>query len=171
MRKKSIFFLILILTFVFCGCSNNLSPFDEQQTDTITPRTFKVYVCGAVEHEGYVEVKEGADFVAVLDMVEVLPQTVYPSEPHTLIKDDEVLILQYYDGNESRDCININGGYVTARLPIEGIDADVIDRIADYCELHGKITDRDLLQEILGEDYFDNYYKFFVDVKDYEKVS
>lgn len=172
MKKIIIFVLILILCFIFCGCSGNVSPFKEQETDVKTPRKFKVYVCGAVEHEGYVEVEEGTDYAATIALAGLIPQTVYPRNPQLLIKENgEVLTLQYYDGSACRDCVNLNGGYIKYRLAVDGIDDDIINRIADYYDLYGKITDREILKEILGEDYQDNYYKFFVSVQDYEKVS
>ena len=46
-----------------------------------------------------------------------------------------------------------------------------MDKLADYIEEHGKITDKTLLKQILGEDYADNYYKFFVSMDDYEKIG
>lgn len=173
MKKKFVSILILILVFVLCnGCSEEVSPFTEQENEHKAPRKFKVYVCGAVLHEGYVEVEEGTDYATVIDLAGFIPQTVLPTDPHRLIVEEGVsLSLQYNDENGHHNCININGGYIQYRLPVEGIDEDVINRIADYYELNGKITDKELLKEILGEDYQENYYKFYVDVKDYEKVS
>lgn len=172
MKKTLIFILILILCFTFCGCSSNLVPFKEHNADAVSARKFKVYVCGAVEREGYVEVDEGADYNTVIALAGALPQTVFPSNTFILIKvDGEVLPLQYYDGVSFRDCVNLNGGIIQLRWDVEGIDSDVINRIADYYDLHGKITNKEQLKEILGEDYQDNYYKFYVDKNDYEEIS
>ncbi|MCM1289302.1 MAG: hypothetical protein NC132_01430 [Corallococcus sp.] len=172
MKKRIILILLLTLCFVFSGCAQKMSPFKEHEADAKMPRKFKVYVCGAVEREGFVEVEEGADYDAVIALAGIIPQTVYPTNPRLLVKEDgEVLTLQYYDGSSYRDCVNLNGGYIQYRLKVDGIDIDIINRIADYYDTHGKITDRNLLKDILGEDYQDNYYKFFVNVQDYEKVS
>lgn len=172
MKKYLISLLILILCFVCCGCSSDVTPFDERETQVKPSQKIKVYVCGAVENEGYLEVDEGTDYAAVVALAGILPQTVYPSNPNLIIRQEGVVLaLQYYNDIEPCDCININGTYVAQRLSVKGIDADVIDRIADYREAHGDITDKGLLKEILGEDYQDNFYKFFVSERDYEKVD
>ena len=133
---------------------------------------FRVYVCGAVENEGYVEVAEGADFSALAEMAGMLSQTYFSQNPQTLVTETtKVLSLDWFDGKTVHSCINVNGGYVTMRYPVDGVDPAVINKIADYLEQNGKITDRSLLREILGDDYADNFYKFFVSVDDYEKVS
>lgn len=172
MKKTLVSILILILCFTFCGCSSNLIPFKDHRAEAVTARKFKVYVCGAIRREGYVEVDEGADYNTVISLAGAIQQTVFPTNSFILIKvDGEVLNLQYYDGGLFRDCINLNGGYIQMRWDVEGIDADVINRIADYYDAHGKITNKEILKEILGEDYQDNYYKFYVDKDDYEEIS
>lgn len=141
-------------------------------TQPDTTKYFRVYVCGAVANEGYVVVPEGSDYSAVAERAGLLPVTYFTQNPHTLVTEYiSVLPLDWYDGEKARSCINVNGGYVTLRMEIEGISPDVINKIADYIELNGKITDKSMLKEILGEDYADNFYKFFVSVNDYEKAS
>ena len=68
-------------------------------------------------------------------------------------------------------CVNVNGPLITLRMNVENVSPQVVDKLADYIEEHGKITDKTLLKQILGEDYADNYYKFFVSMDDYEKIG
>ena len=178
MRKVVGFIFIFVLCcFCFSGCIDGLPaqsfqpPVTPSQPNN-TSKTFSVYVCGAVENEGYVDVPEGSDYLALAEKAGVLPQTYFTQNPQTLVTEDtKVLPLDWYDGTVARSCVNVNGGYVTMRREIDGIDAVIINKIADYIALNGIITDRLQLKEILGDDYADNFYKFFVSVEDYEKAS
>ena len=176
MKKKFLqvvlILFILTLYFMFSACNESLLAFKEYESLSIIPRAFSVYVCGAVEREGFVNVEEGASLDSVVYLAGIIPQTVIPDNLQKMVtENDKVVSLQYFDGQKLRYCVNLNGVVIQNRLAVAGIDADIINKIADYYVLHGKITDRNLLKSILGPDYQENYYKFFVDVTDYEKVS
>lgn len=175
MKKKFlniVFVLIFILCLVFSGCLQSFSPLKEYTTEYVIPRKFQIYVCGAVLHEGFVEVQEGVDCGYVISLAGVITQTVFPADPKLLINQSvKVLLLQYHNVDKTFACINLNGDVIRYRLLVEDVDADIINKIADYYDLHGKIVNKNLLKEILGDDYQDNYYKFFVDVDDYEKID
>ena len=171
MKKVLGFISIFVLCCIcFCGCSD-FEPFKPVSSQPTPAKTYRVYVCGAVANEGYYEVPEGTDYGAVVEMAGLLPQTYFVQNPQTLVTENLVLPLQWYDGATERSCVNVNGGYVEMRREIDGISQEVINKIADYIEENGKITDKTLLKEILGDDYADNFYKFFVRADDYEKVG
>ena len=67
--------------------------------------------------------------------------------------------------------VNVNGGLILTRSRIDGIEADIINKLADYIETNGKITNRNMLKTALGDDYEDNYYKFYIDIDDYAQNS
>ena len=170
---KIVFILELIsFVFVFSACSSGFFSYKGLEVGAKLPRRFTIYVCGAVANEGFVQVVEGASVDKAISLARILPQTVLPNNLQMLITEkDTVLILNYLDGTEIRNCVNVNGTLIARRATVPGIDVDVINKIADYYFSHGKITDRTLLKGILGDDYQDNFYKFYVDVNDYEKVS
>ena len=159
-------------SFLLCACTPEFGPASGQTGTDSAPRKYKVYVCGAVENEGYVEVEEGADYYAAITLAGIIPSTYLPDDLHTLIQaDGEVISLSYKTATDIYTCINLNGGYIQYRRPVNDVDIDLINKIADYYDLHGKITNRKVLEDVLGDDYQDNYYKFFVSVDDYEEVS
>ena len=169
---KFLFILLLIFCFVLSACTQSLHPFDVNGVDLTPSRTFKIYVCGAIEHEGFVEVLEGATIDSVIISAGIIPQTVYPTDSQRLVtQNDKILNISYYDGQSYRYCVNLNSMQIQYRFPLDGIDDVVINEIADYLESNGKITNREMLKDILGDDYQDNYYKFYVDVTDYEEIS
>lgn len=172
MKKFLALVIILILLCTCLGGCTDISPFKTVSSNAKTEKSFRVYVCGAVANEGYVTVSEGSDYNALLNAAGILPQTYLRQNPETIVTETTgVVAFAWFDGFQARSCVNVNGGYVTMRIDIDGIDPSVINKIADYIELHGKITDKTLLQEILGNDYEQNFYKFFVSVDDYEKVG
>lgn len=102
----------------------------------------------------------------------IIAQTYLPDFPYTLVKSTtKQLAVNYFDGEKMCYCVNVNGPLITLRTNVENVSPQVVDKLADYIEEHGKITDKTLLKQILGEDYADNYYKFFVSMDDYEKIG
>ena len=174
MKKVVGFIFIFVLPFVcFSGCADMSPAKSESSSSQLdSTKTYRVYVCGAVAVESYVEVPEGADYSMLVEKAGRIAVTYFVQNPQTLVTaDTKVLLLNWFDGGKAVDCVNVNGGYVTMRQPIEGIAPEIINKIADYIEEHGKITDKVVLKEVLGQDYDNNFYKFFVSVDDYEKVD
>ena len=56
---------------------------------------------------------------------------------------------------------------MTLRLPVENVPDEAVDLIADYVERCGKVKNKEMLEEILGE-YAQYSYKFFISEADYE---
>ncbi len=171
MKKLSIFVSLILLLCLLSGCTLNL-PFSPQESFAKPVRIFRVYVCGAVENEGYVEVCEGADYASLITLAGIIPQTVFPKDSLLLVKETSTILnVCYFDGTKVCYCVNLNGGYITLR-DVANVDKAVVDKIADYLELHGKITNRNVLRSILSEsEYNENYFKFFVSESDYEEDS
>lgn len=171
MKKLAVIVLLGICLLSLCCCYVDASPFATQSLTAQKPRVFEVYVCGAVKNEGYVRISEGTSYQNLILSAGYIPQTVFVSTPYAVVGSDvSCVILRYYNGAMQCDCVNVNGALVTDRCEVENISSAVIDKIADYIGLYGKITDKSLLEQILGEDYADNYYKFFVSESDYEKI-
>lgn len=169
--KKNVAILLIVCCFLFSACK--LAPFEEQISDAKLQKTFRVYVCGAVKNEGYVEVSEGADYVALVLAAGVVEQTRYPEKPLTLVTENTVQLTVCYCLNGKIFCCeNLNGVRVSSRMEVENVSPHVIDKIADFLQSGEKITDKNQLREILGEkDFSENHYKFFVSVEDYEKSN
>lgn len=172
--KKFFAVLLCAICFVWlaalCSCEVDLSPFASAEFDAHTSREFDVYVCGAVENEGYIHILEGTDYQSLVEKAGLIAQTVMPATPYAVV-DEKVssLVLNYFDGAKLCYCTNVNGAAVTDRMSVENVSEEVINKLANYIAAHGKITDKTVLQQILGDDYAENFYKFYVSESDYEK--
>lgn len=163
---KKVLPVILLVCLLLCACS----PFEEKVSDPVATQTFRVYVCGAVAEEGFVEVAEGTDLAAVLLRCGTVKQTVYPQNPLQIVTSQtKQLVLDYCENGKTFSCVNLNGYLVASASPIENVPQHVMDALAQYVSQH-KITNKKQLLQILGEeDYLQNHYKFFVSVDDYEE--
>ncbi len=169
--KKFLLAMCLISLFVFSSCNAKIMPFKAKQFSAKQPRVFSVYVCGAVENEGYVDIFEGTDYQSLILSAGYIPQMVMPKTPYAVVREDvSTVVLNYFDGQKECYCINLNGAVVSDNLPCENVSPQVIEKLHNYVVANGKISDRALLKQILGNDYQDNFYKFFVSESDYEKV-
>lgn len=167
MKRLSLLITIILCCVALCGCDVNF-PFKPHVADAKPSRHFTVYVFGAVQNEGYVTVAEGADYNALLAEAGALPQTAWPAFPFTLVTEDtSFLAVQYVEGGKTYPCVNANGPLVTLRLPVENVPDEAVDLIADYVERCGKVKNKEMLEEILGE-YAQHSYKFFISEADYE---
>lgn len=162
--------LLILCSVLFAACN---VPFEDVTTPDIEPKTYTVYVCGAVENEGYFTVDEGTDILSLLLLAKPLAQAVYPQDMlQQVAANTKFVVVNYEIDDATYYCVNVNGGFVTAESQIENVSAEVVGKIAAYIRTNGKITDKTQLKEILGEqDYLENYYKFFVSVDDYEKAD
>ncbi|MCH5153149.1 MAG: hypothetical protein J1F68_04245 [Clostridiales bacterium] len=172
------FFTTVILLFTLCSllccCGNPFeAPLDKFEVPIhVNVETIRIYICGAVEHEGYYDVEMGTDYVQVLRLAGILPESVMPTLSSSYVDGKlTMIIVGYYDGEATHDSINANNPMIAARMPVDGLSADVIDKLADYIEVHGKITNKNQLLEALGDDYADNFYKLFIAEKDYEETD
>lgn len=164
-----IFLLILCLTLSSCSVS-----FPLQQVEIVNKPhdTFLIYISGAVARDGYYEIASGASYSILFEQAGILPTTVLPLF-YTGEIDGSItqILLSYFDGEKVHDSINANSPLVAARIPVDGLTDTVIDKLATYIEQHGKIHNRQQLEQALGCDYADNYYKLFIAENDYEKVD
>ena len=169
--------LILVLCLVFCGCDQSkISPWGEKtaQNGVKNPENgvtvkLTIYVCGAVQSEGYIEVELGTSYYDVVALAGILSQTVLPTFASAYV-DGSVnkIVIGYNDGETNRESINVNSALIAARLPVDGLSEDIVNKLADYIETNGKIANRHQLELALGEDFADNFYKLFVAENDYE---
>lgn len=168
--------LILFAAIVaLCGCVPQ--PFVEQvistnadRSDIVKPTepTRKLYVSGAVQNDGYIYVPQVCDYKTALQIVGLVEHSVVSQDVAMLIPAySDVLIVNYRFNGEIRSSVNVNGVFVTSRLSIDGIEDEVIARLADYIEINGVISNRNQLKLALGDRYDENYYKFYIDVNDY----
>lgn len=77
------------------------------------------------------------------------------------------IIINYIQNGLVFYSVNVNGASIIYRLNVENVSEKIVNKIADYIELNGSISNRTKLRAALGEDYEDNYYKFFIDEQDY----
>ena len=149
--------------------SKNVHNFDGSKWNN----TYKIYVCGAVEKEGYYEVTTGATYLeAVLEAGLTECSYLTDSANKVVNESQSTIIVQYIEDDKVRDCYDVNWEYFTARLPMEGLSAAVVDKIANYLETHDKIANKAVLLEILGvEDYANYHYKLYVAEAYYEEAD
>lgn len=158
-----------------CGCSNNGlgSPLGDAEIGQSQSKMIRIYVCGAVEREGYYEVKVGTSYFELLQSAGLLYGTsVLPPFSSSYV-DGRItkIIVGYYDGENEHDSINANSPLISARLTVDGLSAEVVNKLADYVNEYGKFVNKQQLEVALGNDYGDNYYKLFVAESDYEQAD
>lgn len=133
--------------------------------------TFRIYLSGAVERDGYYEVGAGTSYMQLFQQAGILSQTILPSFYSNLVDGSVTcFILDYYDGAICQS-INVNSALIVGRLPVSGLSSEVVNKLADYIEYNGAISNRQQLKEALGSDYQDNYYKLYIAEADYEEVG
>ena len=148
------------------------SPYQNQTLPNKGEVTFKVYVCGAVQNEGYYIVPEGKTVADVVAMAGLLPETIMPQNATTYIKNNCQIAVDYHQNGATFSCLNVNGATVKYNLPAENISADIIQKLHTYLINYGKIANKQVLKQILtAEEYQQNHYKFFVTEADYEANS
>ncbi len=167
MRRCAAVAFLLLCCCLFASCGGTL-PYAVQTLPDKSDVYVNVYVCGAVEREGYYTVEAGTGYVELLASVGILPQSVLPLY-YTGAVDPSVteLCIDYYDGQAARSCIDANGYIVRNRIHVDGIADEAIAMLADYIERSGTIRNKAMLRDILGE--YDElfHYKFFVSRQDY----
>ena len=162
--------LFLFVCVMLSGCATFASPLGRVDVDNQPITTFRFYVCGAVEREGYVNVVAGNSYDTAIRLAGLLPESVLPGYAATTVNGDFTqIVLSYYDGEKVCDSINANSLLIANRLSVNAISDEIVNKLADYIDLHGKISNKQCLAEALGDDYQSNYYKFFVAEKDYEE--
>ncbi len=168
--KKLLAILVMACCLLFCAC--NL-PFEDVTSPDILPEKYTVYVCGAVENEGFFVVEEGADIQALLLLAKPVSEAVYDGNPLLIVTaQTKQLVVNYESDGTTCYAVNVNGGYVTAERPIANVSTQVVSKIAAYIRENGKITNKNQLKDILDEqEYLENYYKFYVSVDDYEEID
>lgn len=180
-RSLTLVLLLLFVVVAFCGCGdgetvkgdgvNNPStnPYQSGYLPNVSTKTCRVYVCGAVQTEGYYDVKQGTIIADVIALAGILPQSVLPQNSESFAQDGTQIVVGYYQNQTNYDCINLNGAYVTiANMHAENVNDDILAKLHDYYTKHGVITNKNVLKRILSqEEYQLNHYKFFVQEKDY----
>ena len=166
--------ILIVVCAILCGCGNS---FNAPLGEVIVPAQLdnpdiRIYVCGAVEREGYYEVKAGTDYMDVLRLAGLLPESVIPTLNSFYVDGDiEIITVGYYDGEKICDSINVNSILIISRLSVDGLSESVVNKLADYIKMHGKIANKKELEKALGSDYADNHYKLFIAEKDYEETN
>lgn len=170
-RLRATVIFLLFLCVLLSACSD-LTPYATEEFPHGVASCFTVYVCGAVENEGYFTVRAGTSYVALAELAGLVEQSVL-SEWYTDAVDGgtEELVVRYYDGSEIRDCINANSPLIATRSEVDGLPADVVDLLADWIEAHGKLRNKQQLEEALGGYAQDYYYRLFIAREDYEKAD
>ena len=163
-----IFVILAICCLPLCGCDNCNNPWADKNIPDASAVTFCVYVCGAVRVEGYVEVETGSTYLDAIAQAGLLAQSYLPDFVGSLVVADSVVVVGFAQYGVNYQSVNVNGTYVKHRMPVDGVPFAVINKIADYIDKYGKVTNKEQLKIILGDDYADNYYKFFVAEGDYE---
>lgn len=180
MKKNCAFVLILVvaLTLAFSACDGSkTSPWGDKtiENNDGTPKIYSIYVCGAVKNEGYYEVEEGATYRNAIMQAGLLAQSFQSQHNDGLVNAQKTaIVVQYVADGIPHDCIDVNNAYFALRDPLlfDGLSEAVVTKIADYLEAVGKIRNKKVLREVLGEDYYENYhYKLYVAEADYEKAD
>ena len=164
--------ILLIICIVLCGCDNSSSLGKVEIPNQPGKDKVRIYVCGAVEREGYYEAEQGTDYFEVFSLAGILPESALPLVSSPYVDGSvTVLIVDFYDNQVRYSSVNANNPLISMRMSVDGLTDDIVNKLADYIDEHGKITNKKQLLEALGDDYGDNYYKLFIAEKDYEEVG
>lgn len=170
--KKVTIFVLIVAVLLLASCNVEPPLGDKDLPSSGTDSQLNIYVCGAVQNEGYVTVNLGEDYFSAVSKAGIIEQSKMPSFGDQLVdKNQTVVIVEYVLQGVSYTPINVNGPLVTRRTTIPNVDSVVVDMLADFIENNGNIKNRAMLQKALGDYYQDNFYKFFVGVDDYEKAN
>ena len=173
--------LIFALCFVFCACDESkISPWGDKTAqngnknpENVAVDKLTIYVCGAVQKEGYYQITKGDTYYAAISQAGLLLQS-WISPRFASVVDAETLfvVVNYTENGLERNCINANSEFIAQRTTVNGLSDEVVNKLADYIDRHGAITNKTVLREVLGEQDFENYhYKLFVAEADYEAVD
>lgn len=173
MKRRLLTTVILILSvcLLLSACDAVGTLGDNELPNHQEVNTVVIYVCGAVEHEGYYEVEVGMDYYELLRKVGLLPVSAPPTFSSAFVDGSVTdIVVDYFDGGVRRYSINVNNPWIASRSydDVEGLTREVVDRLADYIEAHGSIANKEQLKLALLDDYDDNYYKLFIAETDYE---
>ena len=167
--------LLIVVCVVLCCCvsdANSSLGNVEIPNQPNNHAKVRIYVCGAVEREGYYEVEVGVDYFEVFSLAGILPESALPSLSSSYVDGSiTILIADFYQDGVRYSSINANNPLIAARMSVDGLSDAVVNKLADYIDKHGKIVNKQQLLEALGDDYGKNYYKLFVAQKDYEEVN
>ena len=179
--------ILIVAILLFCSCDGSfdlvtisgdgfnkptISPYKPQTIDTKDTTTFTVYVCGAVQNEGYYVVEQGTTIADAIALAGILPQTIFPQNATTYIKFDCQIAVQYSENGTKYNCMNVNSMFVWYNLSYNNIPSEVIAKLHDYYVNHGPITSKQMVKQILNEEqYQQNHYKIYVAEVDYVSGS
>ena len=176
--KKWCVALILILALcatALGGCDGStLSPWGEKNApnNVHKPTNYSVYVCGAVENEGYYQVSEGGTYFQAIEQAGLLQQSSFSPNFYSIVTGDQLAVAVRYTQNDVvYECVNLNNASLVLGLPVQNVPDEVVGKIANYIANYGKIHNKSQLRTALGDDYEDNFYKFYVAEADYEAVD
>ena len=173
---------MLVLAVALCGCipqpfaeqiitpPNNMPANNTNKPNKVEPSvaTRKLYVSGAVQNDGYIELPQLCDYKTALEAAGLLDCSAISSNFTSLIAADvDRLIVDFKTDGVLHSSIDVNGYLVTLNMHIDGIEDSVVSKLSQYIEVNGKICNRSQLMTALGDDYADNYYKFYIDIYDY----
>ncbi len=168
MKRNSLIIVLLICLVAFCGCSMTLKPVNVSKNPNANKSKYTVYVSGAVATDGYVSVVVGSDIYAVLSKAGLLDCSQTPENSTALVTEQTSnIIVNYRQNNRTYYSVNVNGAAIIYRLNVENVSEEVVNKLADYISQNGPIGNRAKLREALGEDYENNFYKFYIEQKDY----
>lgn len=177
MKKYLLIVLVLILALcvIFGGCDvSKLSPWGEKSTQNKGDHaaTYSVYVYGAVKNEGFYQVQKGDTYYQAIMQAGLLKQSKLTANYYSIVTDTQLSIAVHYVENGTEyECVNVNGRAFEQGLDVPNVAAEVVAKIADYVQKHGKIHNQSQLRAALGDDYETNYYKMYVAEEDYEAIG
>ena len=175
----------------FCSCDasdllalgGNFSPWGDKNVensgngdDGNVKKTYRIYVCGAVAREGYYEIDEGETYLSAIKQAGLLAHRSWLPINSNSVVDESCLsiVVWYMDSDTPRECYDANSIFLSLcdATYFDGLSDAVINKIADYLELHGKIPNKTVLLEVLGaEDYANYHYKLYIAEADYEEAD
>ena len=94
--KKVIVFVLIVAVLLLASCNVEPPLGDKDLPSSGTESQLNIYVCGAVQNEGYVTVNLGEDYFSAVSKAGIIEQSKMPSFGDQLVdKNQTVVIVEY----------------------------------------------------------------------------
>lgn len=169
-KSVTIAIFLFVLCAVFAACTD--LPYTEVEIPQNASKTITVYVCGAVENEGYLTISAGTSYTELFRLAGILPQSALPElYSDTVEQTTDFVVVNYFDDGKICYCVNANSLLVTNDDHIDGLPDGAVNLLSAYIVKNGKIHNKQQLRVALGPYAASCLYKFFVAPTDYEEAD
>lgn len=172
-----LFSVVILINAVVCLSLTGTISFADEYASVIEQNANEngkwIYVCGAVEKEGYYYAMKGDTEYSLIMQADPCDNYAYDFSYNETVDIDNVSLIAvgFYVGNQAFSPLDVNGASFAEFAETYGITQTVINSISNYKETYGSFTSKAQLQTLLGGEYDDYYFMLYVGGAVNEAVS